>query len=131
MNDHDPAVYIEQIILAARKALSFVKGLSEADFLAHEVTQQACAMSLIIIGENGKRLLRKCPTFVSRHTSIPWHDMANMRNRIAHGYETLDFRVIWKAVTNDLPDLLMLLEPLLDELDRANPPSEPMANGDV
>jgi len=31
--------------------------------------------------------------------------MYAMRNRLSHGYEKVDFEVVWKTVCNDLPDL--------------------------
>lgn len=125
MSDHDPAVYLEQIILAARNATSFVDGLSEADFLNDVRTQHAVAMSLIVIGENGKRLLRKCPRFVGDNPAVQWHRMANMRDRIAHGYEKLHFPIIWQTVRDDVPSLVDLLEPLLKKLDEAGAPDGP------
>lgn len=130
MSEHDPAVYIEQIIIAARKAVAFLAGMSEPEFLSDDRTQQAVAMSLIIIGENGKRLMRKTPAFTLQHADVPWHDMAFMRKRIAHGYETLQFPIIYSTVRDDLPALLRLLEPLLAKLDVASPPDRPMADGD-
>ena len=122
MRVHDPALHIEQIILAARNAMTFVVGLSEKDFLTDLRTQHAVAMSLIVIGENGKRLLRKCPEFVNAHAHVPWLEMTNMRDRIAHGYETVNFPIIWQTVRDDLPSLLQVLEPILAELDGAGSP---------
>lgn len=122
MNAHDPAIYVEQIILAARNAGNFVEGLSEEAFLDDMRTQHAVAMSLIIIGENGKRLLRKCPDWVKQNSHVPWLQMANIRDRIAHGYETLNFVTIWKTVRDELPPLLQMLEPILADLDGAGSP---------
>lgn len=119
MRAHDPALYIEQIILAARNAMIFIEGLSEKEFLTDLRTQHAVAMSLIVIGENGKRVLHKCPDFVKTHAHVPWLQMTNMRDRIAHGYETLNFPIIWQTVRDDLPSLLQMLEPILAELDGA------------
>jgi uncharacterized protein with HEPN domain len=36
--------------------------------------------------------------------------MIAMRNRIAHGYGELDFRVIWKTTLEDVAELLKRLE---------------------
>ncbi len=122
MSHHDPALYIEQIIDAARKAMTFVEGMSEADFLQDSRTQQAVAMSLIIIGENGKRLLRNTPEFVAQCSDVPWLSMASMRDRIAHGYETLHFPIIWQTVRDDLPPLLLMLESILAQIDGLDAP---------
>jgi uncharacterized protein with HEPN domain len=36
-----------------------------------------------------------------------------MRNRLIHGYREVDFEVVWKAVTEDLPALVAELGKLL------------------
>lgn len=36
---------------------------------------------------------------------LPWMDMRNMRNRIAHGYFTLDMGAVWDTVQIDMPNL--------------------------
>ena len=40
--------------------------------------------------------------------------MIDMRNRIAHGYVELDFRVVWRTVRTDLPELLNPLEAIYE-----------------
>lgn len=31
--------------------------------------------------------------------------MYTMRNRLSHGYDKVDFEMVWKTIRNDLPDL--------------------------
>lgn len=38
--------------------------------------------------------------------------MYAMRNRLSHGYDTIDLAVVWKVVERDLPALKQLLLPL-------------------
>jgi uncharacterized protein with HEPN domain len=38
-----------------------------------------------------------------------------MRNRIVHGYDTVDLEVVWKAVREELPPLVPALERILQE----------------
>ena len=40
-------------------------------------------------------------------------DAVGMRNRLIHGYREVDFELVWKAVTVDLPSLVTELEQLL------------------
>lgn len=39
-----------------------------------------------------------------------------MRNRIIHGYDAVDFDILWAVVTVDLPPLVTQLEAILAEL---------------
>jgi len=44
---------------------------------------------------------------------IPWPQIAGMRNRLIHGYDFADYDILWQTVTEDLPALIMVLEPLV------------------
>lgn len=33
-----------------------------------------------------------------------------MRNRVSHGYDKVDFEMVWKTICNDLPDLYKLFK---------------------
>jgi uncharacterized protein with HEPN domain len=99
----DHLAHIEQ---AASDALSFVEGLSETEFLASKVTQQAVVMSLVIVGEAATKIMDRHPEFIALHANVPWRSMRGMRNRIAHGYFEIDQRIVWETVVSSLPDLL-------------------------
>jgi len=42
--------------------------------------------------------------------NIPWLDMAGMRDRLIHDYIDVDFEIIWKTASEDIPQLKILLE---------------------
>lgn len=46
-----------------------------------------------------------------QYPQIPWAQLISLRNRLIHGYDQVDFDVLWQILTQDLP-------PLLDELDQ-------------
>jgi uncharacterized protein with HEPN domain len=110
MKERDVFVLLDQMLEASRNAVSFVDGLSEEEFLADVKTQQAVAMNLIIIGEAATRLGKDHAAFADEHADLPWRNMISMRNRIAHGYVELDFRVIWRTAVEDVAELLKRLE---------------------
>ena len=39
-----------------------------------------------------------------------WTDIIGMRNRLVHGYNEIDFDIVWKTVSEDLPSLVRALE---------------------
>ncbi len=93
----------------AENALIFVEGLSLEDFLNDPMCRYAVAMCLLIVGENAARLVKRYPDFVAAHPETPWSQAVGMRNRIAHGYDELDFAIVWRTVTQYLPELLRTL----------------------
>jgi len=115
MSERDVFLVLDQLLEASRLAISYVEGLSEAEFLNDVRTQQAVAMNLLIIGEAAARLARDHSDFLDQHPEPPWRSMVGMRNRIAHGYFDLDLGVVWRTVTADLPRLLVRLEEIYRE----------------
>jgi len=48
------------------------------------------------------------------HPSIPWKEIAGTRDRLSHGYDDLDYQVLWDAVQTDIPVLLETIEAILE-----------------
>jgi len=80
--------YLLDILIAARKALRFLEGMSWEDFQQSELHQDA-------------------------HPEIPWEEMIGMRNRLIHEYFRVNLKAVWDTVHNDLPSLIALIEPLV------------------
>jgi hypothetical protein len=46
----------------------------------------------------------------SRHPSVPWKEIAGTRDHLSHGYDDVDYQVLWEAVQNEVPALLATVE---------------------
>jgi len=44
-------------------------------------------------------------SFKEKHTEIPWHEIAGLRNLIAHEYFGLDTDILWDVVKTQVPIL--------------------------
>lgn len=75
-----------------------------------ERTRAAVNYELAVIGEATKRL---SSAFRAAHPSIPWGDIAGMRDHLIHAYDALDSDEIWSTVTKDVPDLLAHVQRLI------------------
>ena len=100
---------LAQIRRSAEDASIFVERMDLGDFLDDRRTQQAVAMSLLIMGENVSKLMKKHPEFVAKYPDVPWTSVVGMRNRIAHGYTDIDFRIVWSTLNESVPELLRKL----------------------
>ena len=49
-----------------------------------------------------------------RYPELPWADMVGMRNRLVHNYFDVDLSLLWTTVNSDLPDLIRILESILE-----------------
>lgn len=99
---------------AAAQAGAFIEGMSKEDFLSDALTRDACCMNLIIVGEAAKRIVENWPDFAASHADFGWYRMTGMRNRVAHGYEDIDFEVVWATLNGELPSLIQRVNGLLE-----------------
>lgn len=67
-------------------------------------------MQLLVIGEAVRRL----PTEVlAEAAEIPWRRIVALRNRIAHGYASLNWAVVWDIASIELLPLKEAVHELL------------------
>lgn len=108
--------YLLHMLEAADRILQYTAGVTEEQFLATPMTQDATVRNIEIIGEAANSLLKADSDFASRHASIPFAQIYGMRNRMAHGYFTVSAQMIWETVVTDIPALRAKILQVLDEL---------------
>lgn len=102
--------YLLDMILAARRAVSFTEGMSFADFKRDERTVFSVTKAVEIIGEAAAQVGRNTR---QAHSDIPWPDIIAMRNRLVHAYFEINLELVWRTVRQDLPDLINRLKPIV------------------
>ena len=106
-------------LLHIRDAIGTIRSYvtDEASFLASPLVQDAVIRNLEIIGEATKAI---DPQLRSRRSDIPWAQVAGLRDRLIHGYFTVDPRLVWHVVRNELASL----DDAVTDLLRALPDSD-------
>ena len=104
--------YLGHILEAIERIQAYVSHLDETAFLASRLVQDAVIRNIEIIGEASNNIQRVDPAFAAQHGHIPWQVMYAMRNRVSHGYDKVDFEIIWRTIHGDLPDLYRLVQKL-------------------
>jgi uncharacterized protein with HEPN domain len=102
--------YLLDILIAARKALKFLEGMTWEEFEQSELHQNAVVHLLEITGEAARLVSQETR---DAHPDIPWEQMIGMRNRLIHEYFRVDLATVWDTVRNDLPRLIALIDPLV------------------
>ncbi len=75
-----------------------------------EVLNLALTRLIEIIGEAANRV----PAEVQeKYPDLPWMQMIGARNRLIHGYDSVDFDILWAIVIRDLPVVIARLEDIL------------------
>lgn len=102
MNDplpnKDQTAYLRLILDAFEKIRSFLGAMSYDDFFVDSKTQSAVIMQLQVVGE----LVKKVDESIKEKISIPWKDIAGLRDMVAHQYFHLDLPSIWTSATESI-----------------------------
>ena len=99
------ADYVQHMLAAIARIREYTAGLSPAAFEATPMAVDAVVRNLEIIGEAARNVMQHDPAFAVAHAQVPWETMYAMRNRISHGYFSVDAGVVWTTVQRDLPEL--------------------------
>jgi uncharacterized protein with HEPN domain len=96
----------------AEKILELLAGRQKEEVLNDWVTTMAASRLFEILGEAATRLSTDTR---DQYPDIPWRDIIDMRNRLIHGYDTIDMNVVWRTANDDIPYLLKRLDEILEE----------------
>ena len=75
-------------------------------------TVSAVVRKLEIIGEATKNIPDKIK---EKYPMLPWKEMAKIRDKLIHGYFSVDFEIVWKVIKEELPLLKPEIRKILQE----------------
>lgn len=96
----------------AADAVRFGAGKLPHELKEDRLLSLAIVRLLEIIGEAASRV---SPETRSKHPQIPWRATINLRNRLIHGYDTVDFEIVQQIISDDLPPLISQLNSIFSE----------------
>ena len=94
---------LNDLVTACARVIDFTSKASGSDLDRDHQLVSACCYQLAVIGEALKRL---SATMRAEYPGVPWRDIAGMRDRLIHGYDSVDLDELWKTSTEDIPELL-------------------------
>jgi len=100
MTARDDLVSLNQLAEFARETVSTAGQTTRSALDSNRTLQLALWKSVELTGEAANRVSRECQ---NRHPAIPWKQMVGLRNRLAHGYDSIDWDIVWKVATVELP----------------------------
>ncbi len=92
---------------AARLIRGYVRRVTFEQFWADNEKRDAVALRLSVIGEAAARI---SPETQEALPSIPFKQVRGLRNRIAHDYGAIDFRIVWRVTQDEIAPLVRALE---------------------
>jgi len=95
----------------ALQGIEVASGHTPEDLETDRLLAPALQYALIVVGEAAACVSEPCQ---AQYPQIPWGSIIGMRNVLVHGYDKTNLRIVWHAVTSDLPALVADLDRILD-----------------
>ena len=99
--------YIGKILTDLHFIVEHMEGVTIRTLEENEVLLDSMSFRLIQIQENAKKLTE---AYKVAHNTIPWTDIAGLRNRIVHDYGNVNLDIIFSTLADDVPWLITELE---------------------
>jgi uncharacterized protein with HEPN domain len=112
MPRQDDASRLRHMLNHAVEAVEMSRPRKREDLDADRQLNLALVRLVEIIGEAATRISDQTR---GRDKSIPWDAIRSMRHRLIHGYDEVDFDILWDVVRSDLPELIPKLRALLSQ----------------
>lgn len=108
--ERDAELRLDDILQAVARIRTYVAGLSFAEFQSSQLTFDAVAMNVLVIGESVGHLPDRLKAQLG---GLPWKSMVAVRNLVAHGYPELDDNIIWDIASARLDEIEAVIAPML------------------
>jgi len=99
--------FIKDILDEIENIMDFTLNMNYDDFYEDNKTVYAVIRSIEIIGEAVKNI---SPEIQEKYSEVPWSLMAKMRDKLIHGYFSINRLRVWETVTTEIPTLQPIFE---------------------
>jgi uncharacterized protein with HEPN domain len=98
------------MLSAGTKALELIEGQTIDDLEEDEIRTLALVRLLEIVGEAANGVSHEVQ---ASYPDIRWAEIISLRNRLIHGYFFIDFGIVWRITTENLPPPVERLQELV------------------
>ncbi|PIF04359.1 MAG: hypothetical protein CSA63_00935 [Propionibacterium sp.] len=100
------ALFLGEMIEAAQQVVSLASNRTSAELAADRMRRDALLWNFTVLGESAAQLSSELK---SAHPHLDWSRPIQLRNRIVHGYWSIDLDILVTTAQDDLPDFLSQL----------------------
>ncbi len=112
----DRMIYMHAAYDCIQAIEEFIQGYDLEQFLQDRKTQDAVIRNLEVLGQTIKDF--GIEDLKMDFPSIPWSQVAGMRNIIAHEYLGVDKVIIWETVSHHIAPIKTIIEQILQFHDK-------------
>jgi uncharacterized protein with HEPN domain len=108
---------LQTLIAWGERCARVIDGMTKSDFMKNETAQLAAQKCIEAMGECANKILKLHPEFAAKNPELELLEVYQMRNRLAHGYESVNLTTVWNTSREDVPSLVNLAATALGRLD--------------
>ncbi len=103
---------------AARLIQGYMAGVTFEDFWHNSEKRDAVALRISILGESAHKIDKATESALP---AVPFKSLRGMRNRIAHDYGAVDFKIVWAVTQQEIEPLIAALDAYFKNRPAAKP----------
>lgn len=94
--------FLGDIVGNADLLANFVSNITKEEFYQDDMRKMAVEKGIERIGEAMKNV---SADLKKKYTNVDWSGFPRMRDRMTHGYWSVDYNIVWDTVTQEIPVL--------------------------
>jgi uncharacterized protein with HEPN domain len=102
-----------EMIEAAERAIQLTDGVTVNELQADRLRKESLLWNFTVPGEAAAQVTESVR---DRFSEIPWQQPSRLRNRIVHGYWSIDMEILHTTASEQLPPFAADLRRVLDAL---------------
>lgn len=103
MSRRDDALRLRHMRDHAAEVIELARGRVRSDLDTDRLFALGLTRLLEIVGEAAARVTDETR---AQMPQVAWPDIVGLRNRLIHGYDSVDYDILWDVVQHDLPPLV-------------------------
>ena len=103
--------FLNDILESIEKIELFTEDMNFDQFKNDDKTTYATIRAFEIIGEAAKEISNEIKV---KYATIPWKEMASMRDKLIHAYFGVDLEVVWSTIHEDISTLKPLIKDVIE-----------------
>jgi uncharacterized protein with HEPN domain len=115
--EHDDPARLWDIVRWGQRLARLLEDVTWDEYQRDEQRQLGVERCIEVIGEAARHL---SDPFKQQHPDIPWRQIIQQRNVVAHGYFRLEHDRLWQVAKVEVPRLVQRVTPLVSQ-----PPPDP------
>jgi uncharacterized protein with HEPN domain len=99
--------YLHDMLEAAQLIERYTRAVTFDEFWHNSEKRDAVALRLSVLGESAHKIDKTTELLLP---AIPFKAIRGLRNRIAHDYGTVDFKIVWAVTQKEIKPLINALK---------------------